>query len=105
MAATVGTATGGNQKTVNVSGTLSTVAVTLSSGETGGTQHTFVVLKNGTTNVGSCIVSSSTCNIAVSPNTFAAGDTVVLSVARTQGTQSRTATWTSTYSWGNSPIG
>jgi collagen type VII alpha len=90
-------------RTMNVGGTLSSVEVKIST-TSGSRTWTFEVIKNESTVVGSCTVATntSTCTIPVSPNTFVGGDTAVIKADQASGSANgTTATWTSTYTYGN----
>ena len=79
-------------KTLSVSGTLSSVEAKVSFGSFG-RKETFEVIKGPSTTIGTCRVEA-TCTITVSPNTVAAGETVVVkAVASSSGAP--TASWTS----------
>ena len=92
-------------KTLQVNGTLSSVAVT-TNGTSGTRTWVYTLLKNGSS-IGTCTTDgTATCTITPSPNTFVAGDVVVMQAGQSAGAtgDNFTATWTSTYTYGISPI-
>jgi hypothetical protein len=93
-------------RTLNIGGTLSSIEVKVSSSSSTRT-WLFELIKNGSTNLGSCTVqkNASTCTITVSPNTFVSGDTVAIEAELSSGSPTTTtATWTSVYTYGNPVI-
>ena len=97
--------TSANQRTLHVAGTLSNITVSIGTSSNSST-YVFYLIKNGIS-VGSCSVTAgsgnSGCSITPSPTSFVNGDIVIMKGIRTVGAVSKSATWTSTYTYG-SPV-